>query len=808
MASARALRRDRVRDNRTNLADPTKLTDSPAPRADEPDVGTDTTRIVLAVRGTVLFPIRDALTPLLVAREKSLAALEAAMMADRSVLVVTQREIETEDVEGEDLFTVGTLASINRILRLPDGTTSVLVEGRERMHLRQIEQTNPHLLARAEPIGPSTDESPDAQDLARLVLGLFEQAVERSQELEKEAYVRALNAPIPGDLADVVASSLELPYLQAQELLEMEHAVDRLRRVRSMLESELAVLTAQNQIRDQISNRVEDEHHEQILRAQLKAIMDEIVETDAPSRDVKELRERLDAARYPESIRARIEKDLLRLADMPTGSPEVNVLRNYIECLLDLPWQRYTRDRIDLGRAQEMLDRDHHGLDDVKERILEFLAVRKLTRSRRGPILCLEGPPGVGKSSLGRAIAAAMGRKLVRFSLGGVRDEAEIRGHRRTYVGAMPGRIIASLRDAGSANPVFILDEIDKLGVDFRGDPATALLEALDPEQNSEFSDHYVEEPFDLSRVFFITTGNDISGLPAALVDRMEVVKVPGYTDAEKTVIARRHLLPRLLRQHGLEAEQLTISDGALAKIITAHTREAGVRELERQLAALCRRAAVRTVEGRAGPTRVSLNNLARLLGKPRYGQRLQLADDAVAAANTVFSNAWGGALAPVEINMAQGDGKLSLTGQMDLVLKESAQAARTYWRVRVDDLDTSTDEFDKLDFHVHIPAGAQPKSGASAGMSICVAMHSALTGRPVRADTVLSGEITLQGRVIKTQDVKAKVLAVGRAGLGRFVLPAENCEDIEEVPLQLRKGIDFILVRSVDEVLAAALAR
>ena len=784
------------------------MADSTASPVPGSDPNNDQLHIVLAVRGTVLFPIHDALTPLLVSREKSLAALEAAMMADRSVLVVTQREIETEDVEGEDLFTVGTLAGINRILRLPDGTTSVLVEGRSRMQLRQITQTTPHLLARARPIDPHHDDSDRARSIAERVLGLFDQAVERSDELDKEAYVRALNAASPGELADVVASSLELPYLQAQELLEMEQPIDRLRRVRSMLELELAVLAAQNQIHDKISSRVEDEQHEQILRGQLQAIMDEIAETDAPSRDVRELRARLEAGRYPESIRARVEKDLVRLGDMPTGSPEVNILRNYVECLLDLPWQRYTRDRIDIGRAQEILNRDHHGLDDVKERILEFLAVRKLTRSRRGPILCLEGPPGVGKSSLGRAIATAMGRKLVRVSLGGVRDEAEIRGHRRTYVGAMPGRIIASLRDAGSANPVFILDEIDKLGVDFRGDPATALLEALDPEQNSEFSDHYVEEPFDLSRVFFITTGNDISKLPAALIDRMEVVKIPGYTDSEKSTIARRHLLPRLLHRHGLGSDQLSVSDGALARIIAAYTREAGVRELERQLATLCRRAAVRAVAGSAGPTRVTLKNLARLLGKPRFEQHLQLTSDAVAAANTVFSNAWGGALAPVEINMAHGAGKLSLTGQMDEVLKESVQAARTYWRVRAEDLGTSTGEFDELDFHVHIPAGAQPKSGASAGMSICVAMHSALTGRPVRADTVFSGEITLQGRVLKTQDVKAKVLAIGRAGLERFVLPAENCDDLEEVPQQLRKGIDFILVHSVDEVLAAALAR
>jgi ATP-dependent Lon protease len=783
------------------------LPDSPAPRSPSADAVNDHLRIVLAVRGTVLFPTRDSLTPLLVSREKSLAALEAAMMADRSVLVVTQREIETEDVEGDDLFTVGTLAAINRILRLPDGTTSVLVEGRTRMRVRQITQSTPHLIARAEAIDPHHDDSERARSIADSVLELFEQAVERSAELDKEAYVRALNAAAPGELADVVASSLELPYLQAQELLEMEQPIDRLRRVRSMLELELAVLAAQNKIHDRISDRVEDEQHERILRGQLQAIMDEIAETDAPSRDVRELRIRLESGRYPESIRARIEKDLIRLADMPTGSPEVNVLRNYIECLLDLPWQRYTRDRIDIARAQEILGRDHHGLDDVKERILEFLAVRKLTRSRRGPILCLEGPPGVGKSSLGRAIATAMGRKLVRVSLGGVRDEAEIRGHRRTYVGAMPGRIIASLRDAGSANPVFILDEIDKLGVDFRGDPATALLEALDPEQNSEFSDHYVEEPFDLSRVFFITTGNDISDLPAALVDRMEVVKIPGYTDAEKTVIARRHLLPRLLRQHGLETGQLTVSDGALDRIISTYTREAGVRELERQLAALCRSAAVRSVEGPAESTRVTLRNLARLLGRPRFEQQLQLSSNSVAAANTVFSNAWGGALAPVEINMARGAGKLSLTGQLDPILQESVQAARTYWRVHSADLGTSTEDFDKLDFHVHIPAGAQPKSGASAGMSICVAMHSALTGRPVRADTVLSGEITLQGRVLKTQDIKAKVLAIGRAGLGRFVLPAENCDDLEEVPSQLRKGIDFILVRSVEEVLAAALA-
>ena len=786
---------------------PNSLPESGPPASDDALPSNDQQILALAVRGTVLFPNSDALTPLLVSRQKSLAALEAAMMADRRILVVAQREIETEAVSGQDLFTVGTLALINRILRLPDGTTSVLVEGQARMRIEAIEQENPYLVVRASRIGIVDSDQERLNELGQAVLELFEKAVEQSKDLEQEAYVRALNAATPGELADVIASSLEPPYLQAQELLEIENATDRLQRVRSILESEIAVLSAQRRIREGIAARVEEEHQEEILRGQMAAILEEIGDSDAASRDVRDLTKRLTKGRYPKPVRSRIEKDLARLGEIPSGSPELNVLRNYLECLLDLPWRTYTNDRIDLPQAKAILDADHYGLDDVKERILEFLAVRKLTRSRRGPILCLEGPPGVGKSSLGRSIAKAMGRKLVRVSLGGVRDEAEIRGHRRTYIGSMPGRIMTALRNVGSANPVFVLDEIDKLGMDFRGDPATALLEALDPEQNSEFSDHYVEEPFDLSRVFFITTGNDISNLPPALIDRMEVVTIPGYTDFEKFEIARIHLMPRLLRQHGLEPEQFAISDNALARLIAEYTREAGVRELDRQLAALCRKVAVQVVGGRRRITRVTVANLRRLLGRPRFGQRLQLERDTVAAANTVFTNAAGGALMPVEISVVQGKGHLELTGQMDPVLKESVQAARTYWRMRAGQLGTDRADFDSLNFHVHIPAGGQPKSGASAGLSICVAMNSALTGRAVRSDTVLSGEISLHGQVIRTQDIKAKVLAIGRAGLARFILPADNREDLEAVPEQLRKGIDFILADSVDEVVNAALA-
>ncbi len=764
--------------------------------------------IVLAVRGTVLFPTPETLTPLLVSREKSLAAIEAAMISDRQILVVSQREIEIEDIGGEDLFSVGTLASINRLLRLPDGTTSVLVEGLERMQIAEFTQTTPYLIAtaRAVPNPVTVDPGNQLRKQASVVLDLFAKAVEESDELEKDSYVRALNAPNPGSLADVVAASLELPFRQAQELLETAGDADRLQRLQAILDSEMAVLAAQNDLREQIAAEVEEEHQQEILREQMKAILDEIGDTDAVSRDVRELGERLAKGRYPKRIVTRIEKDLARLGDMPAGSPEVNVLRNYIECLLELPWTTYTKDRIDLPAARKVLDFEHYGLDEVKERILEFLAVRKLTRSRRGPILCLEGPPGVGKSSLGKSIARAMGRKLVRVSLGGVRDEAEIRGHRRTYIGSMPGRIISSLRQAGSANPVFMLDEIDKLGVDFRGDPATALLEALDPEQNSEFSDHYVEEPFDLSRVFFITTGNDISDLPAALVDRMEVVKIPGYTDIEKATIARLHLIPNLLTRHGIDESRLTISENALKAVIADYTREAGVRELERQLAALCRKSAVRTAEGRKPRLRVTTANLRNLLGQPRFQQRLQIEHDSVAAANAVIANSWGGELMPVEISVAQGDGELVLTGQMDDVLKESAQAARTYWRVRAGSLGINRPDFDALSFHVHIPAGAQPKSGASVGLSIAVAMNSALTGRAVRADTVLTGEISLQGRVIRTSDVKAKVLAAGRAGLSRFILPRGNRQELEEVPEGIRAGIDFVLVDSVEDVMTAAL--
>ena len=761
---------------------------------------------VLPVRASVLFPVPEAMTPLLVARPGSVAAIESALAGERRLIVLAQQDPEKEDVEADDLYTMGTLAHLGRMLKLPDGTTSVLVEGLQRVMVDEIIQEQPFILARGRPV-PEIEGSPEeAESLAAEVLQLFQRVVDLSDAIAHDVHVRAMNAGSPGILADTIADGLSIPFERMQQLLEIEQTVDRLRRLHLILSEEIEILEHQHAVEEEIEDRIESAQHDFILREQMKAIMEELGDSDAATRDIQEFQERLGAGRYPDHVRERVDRELGRLHSMPMGSPEINVIRNYVEWLLDVPWYKRTRDRLAIKDAEAVLAESHHGLDKAKDRILEYLAVRKLARRMRSPILCFVGPPGVGKTSLGEAIARAMGRRFARISLGGVRDEAEIRGHRRTYIGSLPGRIIQTMRQAGTVNPVFMLDEIDKLGLDFRGDPTTALLEVLDPEQNHAFSDHYMEIPYDLSKTLFIATANTLSNLPAALVDRMEVIEIDGYTDDEKLEIARRFLMAEQVKQHGLEPDHVTLTEGAFRAIIRAYTREAGVRELERQLATICRRAAYQKVEGKSGRLRITAGNIHKYLGQKRYRHGGTSEKDEVATATGAFWTPYGGELMPVEVSMVVGSGRLTLTGRLGDVMKESARTARTYSRADAGRFGIENVDFDKLDFHVHIPGGAVPKDGSTAGITVAAAMISALTGRPVRRDTAMTGEITLQGRVLRTPGIKEKVLAAHRAGIKRFVMPEGNQRDLRDVPDSVRRGLEFLPAAHMRDVVDSAL--
>ncbi len=787
-------------------AEPAKASDESNSPAEVPTNEEVVILPVLPVRATVLFPIPEAMTPLLVARQGSVAAIESALAGNRRLIVLAQQDPEKEEVGAEDVYTVGTEAHVGRMLKLPDGTTSVLVEGLHRVIVEEIIQEEPFILARGRQVSDVEDETGAADDLAAEVLKLFERVVDLSDAISHDVYVRAMNADDPGILADTVADGLSVLFVRMQELLEIEQVIERLRRLHLLLSEEIEVLERQHAVQEEIDERVESAQHGFILREQMKAIMDELGDSDAATRDIQEFQERLEAGRYPKYVKERIERELGRLNSMPAGSPEINVVRNYVEWLLDVPWAKRTRDRLVIKDAEAVLATSHYGLEKAKDRILEYLAVRKLARRMRSPIICFVGPPGVGKTSLGKAIARAMGRRFARISLGGVRDEAEIRGHRRTYIGSMPGRIIQTMRQAGTVNPVFMLDEIDKLGLDFRGDPTTALLEVLDPEQNHAFSDHYLEIPYDLSKALFIATANRLTELPAALVDRMEVIEIAGYTDHEKLEIARRFLLAEQMEQHGLEAGDLRLTEGAYRSIIRSYTREAGVRELERQLANISRRAAYRRVDGEGGSLRVTAGNLHKYLGQKRHRHGELAAKDEVATAMGAFWTPYGGELMPVEVTAVDGTGKMTLTGRLGDVMKESARTARTYARAYAGPLGITDTNFDKLDFHVHIPGGAVPKDGAAAGITVAAAMISALTRRAVRRDTAMTGEITLQGRVLRTSGVKEKVLAAHRAGVKRFVMPEGNERDLRDVPDSARRGLEFVFARYMHEVVDATL--
>jgi ATP-dependent Lon protease len=746
-------------------------------------------------------------TPLFVGRDRSLRAVEAALEEDDQLVVVAQREVDIEDPAPEDLYTVGTQITIGRSLRMPDGTTSILAQGQGRVRIVEWVQTRPYLRARVMPLFEVAQEGTTIEALRRTVLTLFEKCVELSPDLPEDAYVAAMNVEDPGWLADLVASVINLTVAQRQEILEELEPEGRLQRLSLLLAQELDVLELQDRIHAQVQEEVDKSQREYYLREQMRVIQSELGETDLQTREINELREKIEAAKMPDEVREKAEKELERLAEMPPASPEVGIIRTYLDWLIELPWVEATEDNMDMEHVARVLEANHYGLRKAKERIMEYIAVRKLAADKmRSPILCFVGPPGTGKTSLGRSIAEALGRRFVRVSLGGIRDEAEIRGHRRTYIGALPGRIIQTMRRAGTINPLFMLDEIDKLGMDFRGDPASALLEVLDPEQNYAFSDHYLDVPYDLSKVMFITTANILDPIPPALLDRMEVIPFPGYIEEEKVIIARRFLVPRQLEEHGLSKDQLRFSDKALRRIIREYTYEAGVRNLEREIANICRKVARLTAEGRRAPRHVTAASLERYLGPPQYSYGMIGEEDEVGVAMGIAVTEAGGDLLSVEVTLMEGKGNLILTGQLGEVMQESAQAALSYARAHARDLGIDPKVFERLDIHIHVPEGAIPKDGPSAGVTMATALISALSGRPVHRDVAMTGEITLRGRVLPVGALKEKVLAAHRAGLKTVLLPLKNKKDMVEIPARVKRDLNFVFVDRMDQVLPVAL--
>jgi ATP-dependent Lon protease len=758
---------------------------------------------LLAVRDTIVFP--HMMIPLFVGRDRSLRAIDEALEAEHHIVIVGQRDADIRDPSPQDLYTIGTIASIARMLRMPDGTTSVLVEGLQRAKIAEYTQTDPFFRVTLLPVVESVDEQPLTEALMRAALALFEKCVQLSHTLPEDAFVAAMNADDAGWLADVIAPHLNLDMAQQQEILEILDPVTRLQRLSVLLARELDVLELENEIHSQVQEEVDKSQREYFLREQMKVIRTELAEMDPMTQEIEELREKLAETKMPGDVRESAEKELARLEAMPPMTPETGIIRTYLDWLIELPWVAETKDNDDIRKVGRLMDKEHYGLPKAKERILEYMAVRKLAGEKmRSPILCFVGPPGTGKTSLGRSIAKALGRKFVRVSLGGIRDEAEIRGHRRTYIGAMPGRIIQTMRRAKTINPLFMLDEIDKVGMDFRGDPAAALLEVLDPEQNHAFSDHYLDVDYNLSKVMFITTANILDPIPPALQDRMEVIEFPGYIEEEKLEIAKRFLVPRQMRENGLKS--LRFSDRVLRKLIREYTYEAGVRNLERAIATICRKIARSVAERKRAPHQISTQSLLRYLGPSQYSYGEIEDRDEVGVATGIAWTAAGGDTMAVEVTLMEGKGNLILTGQLGDIMQESAQAALSYTRSHAPALGIRRKNFDKLDIHVHVPEGAIPKDGPSAGVTIATALISALSRRPVHREVGMTGEITLRGRILPIGGLREKILAAHRAGLKRVLIPKKNEKDLQEIPRKVRKDLQFIFVERMDEVLPVAL--
>ena len=754
---------------------------------------------------TVMYP--QQLMPVLATEERDIKAVDDAAAAEVQVLgLFAQKAGPQEGQYDGELHDVGTAASIVRMAKAPDGTVHAILQGAARIRLQDLVQSEPWMRGRVQRLEDKVKMNLEAEALMRNAVAAFQHIVEMSDALPKELATAVDNLSEPSSLADFIAANLHISPEQRQRVLEELDAQKRLRMIIDLLRHEQEVLEVESRIQLQVKDELDKRQREFILREQLRAIQKELGEGEITP-ELSELKKRLDEADLPEQARKEAHREMERLTMIPSISPEYQVARTYLEWLADLPWNVGTEDNLDIARAEEILNEDHYGLEKVKQRILDFLAVRQLKAGEtRGPILCFVGPPGTGKTSLGQSIARALGRKFIRMSLGGTRDEAEIRGHRRTYVGALPGRIIQEIRRCSSNNPLFMLDEVDKLGVDFRGDPASALLEVLDPEQNHTFTDHYLDVAFDLSKVFFITTANLQDPVPAPLRDRMEVIELPGYTEHEKLEIAKRYLLPRQVRENGIPPEILTVTDDAILELASSYTRESGVRNLERELGAICRSMARRVARGETEPVTVGEDNLSEFLGPPRFRWELAEEKDEVGVSTGLAATMTGGDVLFVEATPIPGKGRLILTGKLGEVMQESAQAALTYARSRASLLEIPPAFFDTHDLHIHVPAGAIPKDGPSAGVTIATALVSAITRRPVHKDTAMTGEITLRGKVLPVGSVRDKVLAAHRAGIKRVLLPKENETDLAEVSEEVRQELDFVLVEHVDEVLNAAL--
>jgi ATP-dependent Lon protease len=763
---------------------------------------------LLAVRDVVVFP--NMVLPLFVGRETSVLAIEAALAQDRLLFLATQKDQTIEDPEPEDIYQVGTISLILRMLKMPDGRLKILVQGKTKARIREFLRERPYFQVAQEVVteAPVTGISPEAEALMRNAREMSEKILTLKGIMSPDLLAILDSIENPGHLADLVAANLRLKIEEAQAVLEELDPIASLIKVNDFLRKELEVSAIQAKIQNQAREEMDRTQREYYLREQLRAIKKELGDIDEQSQELEDYRLKISRARMPKPAEEEALKQLSRLEQMHPDAAEASIVRTYLDWLVEVPWSKATRDKLDVLEAKQILDADHYNLEKVKDRILEYLSVRKLNKKMKGPILCFVGPPGVGKTSLGQSIARAMGRKFTRISLGGMRDEAEIRGHRRTYIGALPGRIIQGLKTAGSHNPVFMMDEIDKIGTDFRGDPSAALLEVLDPEQNHSFSDHYLNVPFDLSKVMFITTANLVDPIPSALRDRMEILRLSGYTEEEKLEIVRRYLLPRQLTENGLKPQHLHISNEVLRQVILSYTQEAGLRNLEREIGSLCRKAARRLAEGEKGPFAVTRGNLHRYLGPPRFLPDGELEKDEMGVATGLAWTQVGGEVLAVEASLMRGKGQLTLTGQLGEVMKESAQAALSYARSRAELLQLDSDFYEKLDIHIHVPAGATPKDGPSAGVTMATALISALTHIPVRRDVAMTGEITLRGKVLPIGGLKEKAIAALRARIKTVIIPEANQKDLVEIPKNIKRRLKFVAVTSMDEVLAEAMAQ
>ncbi|HUU39185.1 MAG TPA: endopeptidase La [Candidatus Desulfaltia sp.] len=763
---------------------------------------------VLLLRDIIVFPYMIA--PLFVGREKSKNAIDHSLSTHRMILLLTQKDMEIEDPKRGDVYDVGTVALIMRMLKLPDGRVRILAQGLIRAKVESFEEDQPFIQAQVSVIHEPDlkDTTIESEALIRNVRNGLEKATSLGKSVPPEVLIIAANVEEMGRLADLTAANLDLKVDEAQKILEIVDPAQRLKRVYELLTKELELLDMQSKISTEAKGEMDKLQRQYFLRQQMKAIQKELGEGTELQEEIKSYQDRLAKLKVAQEVKEELEKQIIRLAQMHPESAETAVVRTYLDWMFSIPWDKTTVDNLDLRKAKTILDEDHYGLVKIKDRILEYLAVRSLSKKIKGPILCFVGPPGVGKTSLGRSIARALGRKFIRISLGGVRDEAEIRGHRRTYVGAMPGRIIQGIRRAGFHNPVFMMDEVDKIGADFRGDPSSALLEVLDPEQNNSFRDHYLGVPFDLSKVMFITTANLLDPIQPAFRDRMEILNLPGYTEEEKLQIALQHLVPKQVKEHALTEKWIVFTQGAIKKIISLYTREAGVRNLEREIASVCRKVARKVAEGKKKLFRITSQNVEGYLGPPRIFKDQVLTKDQVGVATGVAWAATGGEILFVEVTKMKGKGNLSLTGSLGEVMKESAQAALSYARAHAEEFGVSVNFFSENDFHVHIPEGAIPKDGPSAGITIATALISVCTELKVRRDLAMTGEITLRGNVLPVGGVKEKVLAAQRAGVRKMILPLFNKKDLIDIPKKVKKEMEFFFVEEINDVFEQALIK